>query len=232
MRIALCDNNIKIEDGEIEQYTIDFSNSQNEVFRFTSEEELTIWTEKENFDLYLLGIDSFNGVQIAKEIRMRYPDAKLVFLSSSPKLVEEALELTPIAYLLKPIYKEALSQLLQDNKDISITQVEGYFRTNNRELKYFLFKEITYAEKVGNVIRVHLTSGKWYDSPNLRESFKTKVSNLLAIPAFEMIGKSFVINKEQLDCICEDYIKMRNGEIFYPSKAVLVELRKKIGASI
>lgn len=232
MRIALCDNDNLCKEGEIEQYTVDFSNSQNEVFRFTCEEELTKWIEKENFDLYLLGVDSFNGVQIAKEIRKKYPLAKLVFLSSSPHLVEEALELTPIAYLLKPIYKGALSQLLEDNKNINVTGVGGYFRTNSRELKYFKFKEINFAEKVGNVIRVHLICGKQYDSPTLRESFQTKVRNLLANPAFEMIGKSFVINLEELDCICEDYIKMRNGEIFYPSKAVLVELRKKIGESL
>lgn len=86
-----------------------------EVHGFSDATEALGWIDKNIVDIALLDIDmpEINGIQMAMEIKNRYPNASIIFITGYSEYALEAFRLHASGYLLKPISKEKLEKEIE-----------------------------------------------------------------------------------------------------------------------
>ena len=69
------------------------------------------WLEDNPVDLALLDIDmpGINGIQLAAEIKNKWPETAIVFVTGYSKYAVDAFAVRAVGYLMKPVSKEALA---------------------------------------------------------------------------------------------------------------------------
>jgi len=79
---------------------------------FTRSREAIEWLEEHPVDLALLDIDmpDFNGLQLAENLKRKYPDAAVIFLTAYEQYAIQAIRLRTSGYLLKPVSMEDLQE--------------------------------------------------------------------------------------------------------------------------
>ena len=82
-----------------------------EVKIFTRAKAALQWLEDHPVDLALLDIDmpDMNGIELAANIKNRWPDVAVIFLTGYSQYAVEAFSVRACGYLLKPVTKEALA---------------------------------------------------------------------------------------------------------------------------
>lgn len=83
-----------------------------EAYPFTRAEAALQWLESNEADLALLDIDmpDMNGIDMAKIMKLRHPNMKIVFLTSFPQYALDAIHLHVSGYLLKPVDPDELAR--------------------------------------------------------------------------------------------------------------------------
>ena len=81
-----------------------------EVTGFFRPREALQWLENHPVDLALLDIDmpEISGLSLAEQVKRKYPDAAVVFLTAFPQYAVQAFKLRATGYLLKPVSLEEL----------------------------------------------------------------------------------------------------------------------------
>ena len=79
---------------------------------FTRPKEALEWMETHSVDLALLDIDmpEISGLMLAQQVKQKYPDAKIIFLTAFQQYAVEAIKLRASGYLLKPVSLEDLEE--------------------------------------------------------------------------------------------------------------------------
>jgi len=79
---------------------------------FTRPREAMEWLENNPVDLALLDIDmpEINGLMLAEQVKRKYPDAAVIFLTAFPQYAVQAIKLRTSGYLLKPVSLEDLKE--------------------------------------------------------------------------------------------------------------------------
>ncbi|MBE5790462.1 MAG: response regulator, partial [Clostridiales bacterium] len=79
---------------------------------FTRPREALEWLEDHPVDLALLDIDmpEISGLMLAEQMKRKYPDAAVIFLTAFPQYAVQAIKLRTSGYLLKPISLEDLKE--------------------------------------------------------------------------------------------------------------------------
>lgn len=112
MRIAVCD------DCYEDAYYLQTILKEHTVRIYVDTKDLLQDIEKGGvyYDLYLLDIyiDAFmNGIELAAKIRETDEDVAICFISTSEEFYREAYDLYAVQYLVKPVQKEMLDQLIE-----------------------------------------------------------------------------------------------------------------------
>ena len=83
-----------------------------EVTGFTRPREALEWLETHPIDLALLDIDmpDINGLMLAEQLKRRYPDAAIIFLTAFEQYAVQAFKLRATGYLLKPVSPSDLAE--------------------------------------------------------------------------------------------------------------------------
>jgi len=83
-----------------------------EVTGFTRPREALEWLKTHPIDLALLDIDmpEINGLMLAEQLKRRYPDAAVIFLTAFPQYAVQAFKLRATGYLLKPVSPRELEE--------------------------------------------------------------------------------------------------------------------------
>ena len=70
------------------------------------------WLENHPVDLALLDIDmpEISGLMLAEQVKRKYPDAAIIFLTAFPQYAVQAIKLRASGYLLKPVTLEELRE--------------------------------------------------------------------------------------------------------------------------
>ena len=79
---------------------------------FTRPREALEWLEDHPVDLALLDIDmpEISGLMLAEQMKRKYPDSAVIFLTAFPQYAVQAIKLRTSGYLLKPISLEDLKE--------------------------------------------------------------------------------------------------------------------------
>ena len=181
----------------------------------------------ETIDIAVLDIEMqyYDGIQLAKEIKKKFPACYIIFLTAYEKYAVESYELQIFRYALKDAYKEKLPRYIRDavmllnlQSGASLTVIDG---SNAERIPY---KEILYIKKEGKYSVVYRTNGQ-------KSFFRRPLSDIKAsldIGEFIVADRSCLVNITQIKCISGREIICQSGESMRVSRANLKDAKEKI----
>lgn len=173
------------------------------------------------FDILLLDIllEAENGLELARLLRKGGSDISILFVTSSPDFSLEGYDVYPVHYLLKPLQKAKLAEVLI--KDCS----------RNRRQKTIVFPikggrsgialdAILYIEILNRQVIVHA------DGRRLLTLCPTLLSAGKLVPAGQFIQchKSYLVNLKNIKDITKTSVSLCNGEDIPVGRAFYQEL--------
>lgn len=225
MRIAICDDDIKIAEyiaHKISEYQPDFS-----VEVFNNPDSLqTYLSNKENkVDLLFMDIvlNDKNGIDAAAKIAEKHPDILTVFITAfAEKFSEEIfLKIKPYGYMHKPIKDEFLYHYLDTSKqDIEL---------KNRTLSVKIgldsidisFAKIIYVESEKRLSHIYVNGcEKPYDTYAKLDDIENNLDN-----GFIRCHKSYIVNVNYIKSIEKDCFILKYGKEIPISKALHSDAR-------
>ncbi len=117
MRVAICDDE-EVQQRLIEKYLNEWaekSGKKMETIAFPSAESFLFhWEEDKRFDLLILDIEmgSINGMELAIKLRAQNEEIPILFISGYEHYMSQGYEVSALHYLMKPLHKEKLFQVL------------------------------------------------------------------------------------------------------------------------
>ncbi|MCM1497807.1 MAG: LytTR family DNA-binding domain-containing protein [Clostridium sp.] len=174
-----------------------------EVKLYLDAEELLVDVKQKNvrYDLYFLDIymkESADGIELAKELRSLDEEAVICFVSTSEEFYREAYDLYAVQYLIKPVQRKAVEQLLK--------KVENSFVRNKKQVLTFTWRKaaysisygkILYISSMGNTLSICCKDGTVQKSTGKLSDFECLVDRNV----FCRCHQSFLVNMYQVDSI-------------------------------
>ena len=167
-------------------------------------------------DIYLLDImfPDGNGIELAREIRLRYHHNPIIFITSSKEDTIDAFNVFALRYFIKPVRPKPFFETMDYAVERLKVDAPKYYMINTIEGKQKLrFSSIMYVERKSQVLHITTNSGKVYESVTLRESFSSKLKPLLEDDRFVQTHVSFVVNLDAVDVYRKDQMIMQDGRI-------------------
>lgn len=149
-------------------------------------------TNGKRFDLFMLDIylSGLSGVDAARHIRAKNKNALLVFLSTSEDFYREAFDLYAFQYLVKPVRKDLLSDVLQKVADI-INRPEETLRISfNGQDTILRQLDISYVSSSNHILLFHMQDGTKYTSYGKLDEMQPRLTR----HCFVRCHKSFIVN--------------------------------------
>ncbi len=171
---------------------------------FMSGDEFLFKTENAYpYDLILLDIQmkGTSGMDVAKKIRQSDSNVCIVFLTAIKDYVFEGYEVNAYRYLLKPIQKNKLFELLD-----AIPTEKHYCLITMDKMQYKLVVEdIMYIESEGHYIHIY-TKDKAY---MVRDNFNTFIKLFLTFDFIQthrsyMVNLAYISQMDKDNCILDD----------------------------
>ena len=178
-------------------------------------------------DILFLDIElpGLNGVEIGKYIRdiLKNSGMFLVYISSRKEYAMELFQNQPFDFLVKPISKEKLYQVMEKILNI-VGRTEGSFQYKNQGNTYrMMYKDILYFQSEGRKINIVMKNESKIFYGRLNE-IEEKIPEKL----FLRIHKSYLVNRMYVKEFTYEWVKMINGDVLNISKVNRADVRRKI----
>lgn len=234
VKIAICDDNAP-ELEKIHNMLLDYikenPGTDLTVRCFNSACELLTAIENgSQFQVYILDIimPLINGIDVGESIRKNDDMAVIIYLTSSPEYALESFGVYAFQYLLKPVPRARLFDVLgkailkislEKSKIISIKTKEGITAVR--------YHEILYVEYNNHCLLFYLLDGSILTTVSTREPFESTAAELLKDIRFARPHASFVINMYYVRSIADKKFLMANGSFISISQKNYAEIKKK-----
>ena len=151
-----------------------------------------------------------NGIETARRLRAAQPKTPVVFVTSSPEYVWDALPLHPFDYLRKP-YDGARVRTLLDDLLLALAHPEPELELRvARQLILVPFGKIHYALAQNHYVSVRTGEGEY----RATATFAPIQQSLCADPRFLLCNRGVVVNMDKVLRFESDAIQMLNGMSF------------------
>ncbi len=156
---------------------------------------------KNKSELYLLDIfmeDAMDGIALARELRRAQEDAVICFISSSDGFYRQAYDLYALQYLLKPVRKEAVAQLLE-----KVSQTIARSREKTLSVQFrgqacsIPYGRILYISSSGHILSIQCTDKTVYKCTGTLNELAARVSG----DVFMRCHQSFLVNMYHVDSL-------------------------------
>ncbi len=182
-----------------------------------------------NFDLYLLDVlmPGKNGIEAGKELRSLGRDGEIIYLTTSPDYAVDSYQTQAFYYLLKPVDRDQLFQVLdraadaldkRKNQTVIVSTAVG--------LRSIPLSDILYVERVDRSMRYYLAGGEAVDSRTLRGSFRDGAAPLLEDRRFFLCGASFVLGLHHVKSVERGKAMLDTGGFVPVSQNACGELKR------
>lgn len=201
------------------------------VFCFSNPMELMNYIDKKgSFDLILLDVymPQLLGTEVAKELRKKGDQSRIVFLTSSRSHAIDAFAVRASDYLLKPVKEASLISTLDElvpkiyEKETKLFTVKTADGIINIE-----YNRILYIELNERRLNIYTTDGKLIRSVILRGSFEQEISHLIDDDMFVHCQKSYIVNMNHVRIMESDRFKLKDEQIVPISKRMYQDTKKK-----
>lgn len=234
MRIAVCDDDEmirKLLDILLKEYAENNPEYNINVSLFDHADNLLEAVQKYgDYDIYILDVimPDTNGIKLGVLLREGGNNGKIIYLTAEQRFVFDSFIAQPLNYIIKPITKERLFQVIDDAINIIEYKREKsiIIRTLEGSLKIQL-ENIMYGELVNRTIVYHLANGETVASTTIRASFVKTTEELVAEGYFVLCGISVIANVMHVTSIKNEEVYFRDGSSIKLSRKLLTELRAK-----
>lgn len=216
INICICDDDkrqLKRNKNNVREISRKYK-QEVEVYTFSSGQVL-LDTEKVRFHIALLDIDipEMNGMEIASQLKIKYSEILIVFLTGYRDYALDAYEIEAKGYLVKPIQIDRLDKTLKnifDYIDLTKSKEQKLYLMfiDDRVQKKILQETIFYIEKIKNVSKIYASEGVY----SVYESLKPLHEKLHA--NFLQINQGVVVNLSYIKKIEKNEVYLKNGVIF------------------
>ena len=224
--IAICDDNpidVQYVEALVRSWAAE-ANVTVQTESFPSAEALLFhYAEQKDYDIFLLDIEmeQMDGVTLAKSIRKDNETAQIIFITGYSDYIAEGYEVSALHYLMKPVQKEKLFQVLnraaekiKKNESVLTLQFSG-------EMIRVPFYEIRYLEVCKNYVTVH---GKIdYTVKKSLGEFEEELDE-----RFFRIGRSYIINLSQIQRVTKTGVYLLSGDMIPLARGVYESLNRAI----
>lgn len=218
--IAVCDDESTMV-ALVTSYIKSLENNYKvEIIEALSGEELLKKVEKKKIDVAFLDIEmkGMDGINLAREIRKKYEDCIIVFITGFRGHALEAFDVDAFQYILKPITENKFRKCLNDivlrlEEKIAFKEKNSIFIIDNKKsvvkLKY---KDIFYFEKLSNKIKVCTADGDYEYYGTLKELKK----ELDMEKSFIKCHQGYIVNISKIYKLKDEQIYMRDIKRYVP----------------
>lgn len=192
---------------------------------FQSVVELLEVAQRERFTLYLLDVlmPAANGISAAHEIRTFDSAAELVFLTSSPEFACESYRVQALDYLLKPVDRTLLFDLLDRLYRREQGPQDALTLKTSTTILRIPFSELSFVEVMGKRLYFNLSNG---DVREVSGSLRTYEELLLARPEFMRVHRSYIVNMLQAEEVSSSRVRTFSGKDIPVSRLLYPQLHK------
>ena len=190
----------------------------------SAEAFLFCFSEDRVWDILLCDIEmkAINGVELAKRLRCDGGEMQIVFITGFPDYVAEGYEVSALHYLMKPVKKEKLYEVL-DRAAKNIEKAEKRLAvTFDRQTTYIPLSKITYIEAQKQYVLICTQNGEYRMKMSLSEIEKQLDEY------FYKCQRSFVVNLQHVHQIKSTCVVLKNGEEVPISRGSAEKIGKEI----
>lgn len=192
--------------------------------------KITYFNEECNYDFYFLDIVMpVLGIDVAAEIKKRNKDAVIIFVTTSREYAIDAFKVKAYNYILKPIQKDELTNLMDEAlKEINVTPKKSFsFHSSAYSVISIDIDSVNFIESNNRRMIIHLISFEEVASPTLRNKFIESIPFDYEKYFFIVCHSSFIVNLNQIRSIEKGYFTMKNGENVPISKQYFKDVKQK-----
>lgn len=225
VKIAICDDSTT-DVEKIEKYLEELPFSVDvDVFYSGADLFDYIKRQEEQYHLYFLDIElgDINGTDLAREIRRRDEKCLIVFLTGHPGYVYEIFDITVFDYIIKPVTRERMDQLMGRVK-MTLEKQGRIFYYNFNKVRYGLNAEKIYLfQKNCRLIEIY-TQKEGVLSTYMKMD---EVMAQLNQQNFARISYSCIVNLKYVEEIKGQVIYMSNGMSMNIARNLIKEVKEK-----
>lgn len=219
LSIAIFDDNkthLDILYDLIQDYVVE-TKSTVKINTFDNAEALITFPAR--YDIYIMDTDSKEDIiYLSLKIKDIDSDSYFIFVGEDPALAYPAYCVHADHYLLKPIQKDDLYEILNIiRKEIKEDSIIIKTSVGERRVRTSMVNCINIVKRC---LCYHLKDGTMLDGQSLRTSFEKAICPLQENPSFLFLPPSLLINLSEIKVIDNDNITFENDEVIYfPKKS-------------
>lgn len=212
MRIAICDDE-KTQCQLLEKYLREWAVSQClplETVSFCDAESFMFqWEEDKDFDLLILDIEMgrLSGMELAIKLRGEGAQIPILFITGYESYMAQGYEVAALHYLLKPVHKDKLFDVLERLRSVRKAERKILFQTEEGILSVEP-SDIWCVEAAGH--RCTLTTAD--NSYVLRHSISELRGMLESEKMIVPCHRSFLVNLQHVSSLVQGELVMDNGK--------------------
>ncbi len=165
----------------------------------SSGEDLLKAVSKTNPDICIIdiGLPDISGINVAEQVRKKYFDTDIIFITAYEDYISEAVKLYASDYIKKPLDQERLIQTIKRIKHKRKTFDRTMeVKTENQETVWIKEDDILFVEAFGKKIALNTEHGTFYSNQSLSE-MESKLNNYM----FYKTSRSYIVNLAKVKMI-------------------------------
>ena len=234
MRLALCDDD-PIELKQAGQMISDYLSAHPELdgslVSFRSPYDLNEYVSAQGgvhayfLDIMMPGMD---GIQLGERIRAVGDKAPIVYLTSSPDFAVDSYKVRAYGYLLKPVQRPALEQLLEELNALwrEETQRPLLVRTAAGAAPVYP-GDLMYMEIRGHAFLYRLSSGQTVKSLTNQGTLDAAAAPLLTSSHFVKINRGQVVNMNYIASLSGNDFLLPDGTVLHISRLLAAQVKNR-----
>lgn len=210
MRVAICDDE-EVQQRLIEKYLREWaekSGKRMEAIAFPSAESFLFhWEDDKEYDLLILDIEmgNINGMELALRLRARNEEIPILFVSGYEHYMAQGYEVSALHYLMKPLHKEKLFQVLDRLKKEKKPEEKLRFQAEEGTLAVPV-SDIWYIEAADHRC-ILVTTERQYE---VRQSFGELKKLLEGKRGMVVCHRSYIVNLQHVSAVMKAELVMDN----------------------
>lgn len=213
-KIAICDdveNERKLLSTAVEQWSEQTNNKVNTETFPSAESFLFDYEEHKDYDILLLDVEmtGLSGIDLAKQIRKENKRVEIVFITSHFEFAGEGYEVDALHYLVKPIRREKLFEVLTKAVEVLKREPSYVVIECEGETIKLVQDEILYVESQLHYINI-CTKKKEYKMKRNLSSFEQELEEY-----FYRVHRSYLVNLKSVVRISRTSV-MLSGNLEVP----------------
>lgn len=193
--------------------------------------EALIKNKHDQYQLLLLDVDlgeMIDGIELAKKLRIQGNTSEIVFLTSHQEEAYRAFEVEAFRYLIKPLKKEALYEVLDKAVEkIKTKQVKKLCFKSGSTILQLSADDIFYIENIGHKQLIH-TRNEIYEINNTMKELEKQLQDY----DFFRIHKSFLVHMKYIKQHKKDTVIMENEDKLCISRLQITPFKEAVIAYI